>query len=147
MKDTEELASYCSKCDDFKDEWAEVMKDQGAALPFTYGFYLICALVAAMNPDDLDAMDESIPFTKAALDNLLGIEHNEASYKHYFDCFIAAQRVRQVENDDYGRPKKSDQLKKNQNWQKSYPEFLKAPVASQIPAVQTFKQQLKQCAS
>ena len=33
MKDTEELASYCSKCDDFKDEWAEVMKDQGAALP------------------------------------------------------------------------------------------------------------------
>ena len=94
MKDTEELAPYCSECDDFKDESAEVMKDQGAALPFTYGFYLICALVAAMNPDDLDAMDESIPFTKATLDNLLGIEHNEASYKHYFDCFIAAQRVK-----------------------------------------------------
>ena len=97
MKDAEEVAQYCSESDDFKDEGAEVLKDQGVALPYTKGFHLICTLVAAMNPDDLDAMDESVPFTKNTLDNLLGIQHNEESYRYYFDCFVNAQRARKVE--------------------------------------------------
>lgn len=144
MKDAEEVAPYCSECDDFADEAAEVLRDQGLALPFTKGFWLICSLVAACNPDDLDAMDESVPFTKTTLNNLLGVNHDDASYKHYFDHFVKAQHARVVENDEYGRPKKADQLKKNQNWQAHYQEFLRAPVANSIPVVQTFKQQLKQ---
>jgi hypothetical protein len=142
MKDAEELAPYCSEADDFKDECQEVLKDQGAALPFTRGFHLVCSLVAAMNPDDLDAMDESVPFTKATLDNLLGVQTSPESYKHYFDCFLTAQRQRVVEMDDYGRPKKTDELKKNINWQASYQDFMQAPLAKMIPAVQQFKQQL-----
>lgn len=117
----------------------EVLRDQGAALPYTYGFYLVSCLVAAMNPDDLDAMDESVPFTKTTLDNLLGIENSEANYKHYFDLFVQAQAVRVVENDGYGRPKKVDQLKKSFNWQQHYQNFLTAPLAKQIPAVQQFQ--------
>jgi len=134
MKDCEEVAPFCSESDDFADEAAEVMRDQGAALPFSRGFHLICQLVAAMNPDDLDAMDESVPFTKATLDNLLGIEHNEESYRHYFSCFAEAQRRRTVES-------RSDQLKKNIQW--NYNDFLRAPVAKQIPQVQQFQMQLK----
>lgn len=144
MKDAEEVIPYCAECDDFRDEADEVHKDQGNALPFTVGFYLICSLVAAMNPDDLDAMDESVPFTKMTLDNLLGIEHDETTYRHYFDCFLQAQRVRPIERDDYGRPKRTDQLKKDVNWQALYQDFLRAPLASQIPAVQAFKNQLAQ---
>jgi len=136
MKDAEELAPYCSEADDFKDEAAEVMRDQGAALPFTRGFHLVSQLVGAMNPDDLDAMDESVPFTKTTLDNLLGIQHNQESYRHYFNCFVQAQRVREVQGP-------TDQLKKNVNWEASYQDFLQAPVANQIPAVQQFKNQLK----
>ena len=142
MKDTEELAPYCSECDDYKDECDEVLKDQGGALPYTYGFWLISCLVAAMNPDDLDAMDESVPFTKATLDNLLGIENSVENYRHYFDNFVKAQSVRPVEMDDYGRPKKTDQVKKSMNWAPLYEDFLRAPLAKQIPAVQQFKQQL-----
>jgi hypothetical protein len=52
MKDCEEVAPYCSESDDFNDEAQEVYKDQGAALPYTKGFHLICQLVAAMNPDE-----------------------------------------------------------------------------------------------
>ena len=126
----------------YQDEAEEVLKDQGAALPYSYGFYLVSCLVAAMNPDDLDAMDESVPFTKATLDNLLGIQNSEENYKHYFDNFIKAQQARPIENDDYGRPKKTDQIKKNQNWQALYQDFLRAPIAKQIPAVQQFKQAL-----
>jgi len=142
MKDTEELAPYCSESDDFQDEANEVLKDQGAALPYSYGFYLVSCLVAAMNPDDLDAMDESVPLTKATLDNLLGIENSPENYKHYFNNFLAAQKKRPVENDDYGRPKKTDQVKRNMDWNALYEDFLRAPVAKQIPAVQNFKQQL-----
>jgi len=49
-----------------------------------------------------------------------------------------------VELDDYGRPKRTDELKKSFNWQDLYQDFLRAPLASQIPAVQQFKNQLKQ---
>jgi len=133
MKDAEEVVPYCSESDDFKDEAEEVARDQGAALPYTRGFHLVCQLVAAMNPDDLDAMDESVPFTKATLDNLLGIEHNEESYRYYFDQFVRAQQMRKIEGP-------SDQLKKNVQW--NYNDFLRAPMANQIPQVQQFKQQL-----
>jgi len=86
-----------------------------------------------MNPDDLDAMDESIPFTKATLDNLLGIQNNEESYRHYFKCFQEAQRKRTVES-------KSDRLKKDFQW--NYEDFLRASVARDIPQAQDFKAQL-----
>jgi len=144
MKDAEETIPYCAECDDFRDETEEVLRDQGAALPFTYGFYLICCLVAAMNPGDLDAMDESVPFTKATLDNLLGIQHNDESYRHYFNHFLKAQRSRSIDLDDYGRPKKSDELKKNANWESVYQDFSRALVADQIPAVMAFKRALEQ---
>jgi len=133
MKDCEEIIAYCSESDDFQDEANEVLKDQGAALPYTRGFHLICTLVAAMNPDDLDAMDESVPFTKMTLDNLLGVQHNEESYKHYFDCFSRAQSQRVVTGP-------ADTIKKNIRW--NYADFLRAPVANQIPQVQQLKQQL-----
>jgi len=133
MKDAEEAVPYCSESDDFGDEAREVLRDQGAALPYTKGFHLICQLVAAMNPDDLDAMDESVPFTKSTLDNLLGVANNEESYRHYFNCFVQAQRSRTIEGP-------SDNLKKSTQW--NYQEFLRAPVASQIPQVRQFKSQL-----
>merc|ERR1712113_504535 len=118
MKDAEEIAPYCSESDDFQDEAREVYKDQGAALPYTKGFHLICQLVAAMNPDDLDAMDESIPFTKFTLDNLLGVVSNDASYRHYFDCYVKAQQERVPEIDENtGRPKEIELIRKNTQWQ------------------------------
>jgi len=125
MKDAEEIAPFCSESDDFMDEAREVARDQGVALPFSKGFHLICQLVAAMNPEDLDAMDESIPFTKFTLDNLLGIVHNETSYKHYFDSFLAAQQKRVVEiNPLTGQENALDRIRKNVKW--NYNQFLVA---------------------
>lgn len=80
-------------------------------------------------------MDESVPFTKPTLGNLLGIEMDDQSYKHYFDCFLEAQRKRTVEGP-------SDQIKKSVNWQSNYQDFLQAPIASNIPFVQDFKRKL-----
>lgn len=143
MKDAEEVAPYCSESDDYDDEAREVLGDQGPALPYTRGFWLVCQLVAAMNPDDLDAMDESVPFTKTTLDNLLGVESNEATYKYYFDHFVQAQRSRTIQRED-GRANPVDLLKKKTQWK--YHDFLHAPVASHIPQVQQFKQEMLQLA-
>jgi len=123
MKDAEEIAPFCSESDDFMDEAREVAKDQGVGLPFSKGFHLICQLVAAMNPEDLDAMDESVPFTKFTLDNLLGVVHNEESYRHYFNHFVKAQQSRQIDIDQRtGMPSKLDTLRKNVRW--DYQSFL-----------------------
>lgn len=133
MKDCEEVAPFCSESDDFGDESREVLLDQGDALPYTRGFWLICQLVAAMNPDDLDAMDESVPFTKTTLDNLLGITHNEESYKYYFDAFVMNQRNRKGHT-------QADRLKKSTRW--NYHEFLVSPIAKDIPTVQQYSRQM-----
>lgn len=133
MKDCEEVAPFCSESDDFGDESREVLEDQGEALPYTRGFWLICQLVAAMNPDDLDAMDESVPFTKNTLDNLLGIKHNEESYRYYFDAFVRNQQNRRGYSE-------TDRLKKSTRW--NYQDFLRAAVAKDIPAVQQFNSQM-----
>jgi len=85
MKRVEEVAPYCAEIDDFVDERNEVLKDQGTALPYTRGYWLICQLVAAINPDDLDALDESVPLTKNTLDNVLGRVHTPQEYQYYFE--------------------------------------------------------------
>lgn len=56
-------------------------------------------------------MDESVPMTKSTLDNLLGIEHSEQDYQHYFSHFCLAQSKRIVEEDN-----QADVIKKNTNW-------------------------------
>ena len=85
MKVIEEEAPFCSELDDYVAEKAEVLADQGSAFPFTKGMWIISMLVGAINPYDLDAMDENLPFTKATLDDLLGRCHTPDEYKYYFD--------------------------------------------------------------
>jgi len=85
MKQVEEVAEYCSEADDFADERREVEKDQGLGFPYTKGYWLISQLVAAINPHDLDAIDENLPFTKHTLDNVLGRVHSPKEYQYYFE--------------------------------------------------------------
>lgn len=85
MKEIEEFAPFVSELDDYMDEKDEVIGDQGSAFPFTKGFWLVSQLVAAINPDDLDAIDENIPFTKLSMDNVLGRRHTPEEYHYYFE--------------------------------------------------------------
>lgn len=84
MKRIENEAPFTAELDDFVSERSEVQKAQGAAFPFTRGFWLICQLVAAINPDDLDALDEAIPFSKKTLDDLMGRKTTLTEYQRYF---------------------------------------------------------------
>jgi hypothetical protein len=80
----EEAAPFTAEMDDYHDEKDEIAKDQGPAFPYTKGLWLLSNLVAAINPDDLDALDENVPLTKFTLDDILGREHTEQEYSYYF---------------------------------------------------------------
>lgn len=91
MKEVEERAQFCSELDDFVSERNEVEHDQGPVFPFSRGFWLLCMLVAAMNPNDLDALDESRPFTKGTLGNLLGRVLSQEEYSEYWNKHPSAR--------------------------------------------------------
>jgi hypothetical protein len=138
MKECEEQAPFCCEMDDFKSEATEVREDQGDALPFTYGTYLVCTLVGAMCPDDLDSLDESIPMTRLTLENFLGYRVTDAEYRYYFDRLHAAQSAKR-----HKASNPVDRLKQSQTWHKQYPQFLNAPgSSSSIQEVVAFRQKL-----
>lgn len=85
LKKVEEEAPYVAEIDDYASECKEVLQDQGPAFPYSKGLWLICNLVAAVCPADLDAIDESVPFSNFTLGNILGRKLNEQEFKHYFD--------------------------------------------------------------
>jgi hypothetical protein len=97
----------------------------------------VCQLVAASCPDDLDAMDESVPLSKPTLDNLLGLQHTETAYRYYFDAFLTAQKNRPVEQAAV------DHWKKQMNWNSLYQELLTANTAHQLSAVQSYRAELQ----
>lgn len=94
MKKLEEEAPFTAEVDDFKSERKEVLKKQGPRFPYTYGFWLLCQLVADINPDDLDAMDESLPFTRKTMNELLGRKLTCDEYEWYFKKHSAAGKFR-----------------------------------------------------
>lgn len=134
MKECEEAAPFCAELDDFVTETNEVLLDQGRAFPYSYGVYLISELVAAFNPDDLDAMDESVPLTKQTMDNLLGYVSSDQQYNTYFGCFLEAQNAKPVRT-------VLDKLKKDHVtiWHQNIEGFRQAPLAQQIPFVFEYK--------
>ena len=82
-------------------------------------------------------MDESVPFTKAMLDNLLGFISEEPDYRSYFEQFMQAQHRRPIEDH-------TDRIKKEINWFQYYPDFIRAEITSEIPVAVQFKMRLKQ---
>ena len=107
------------------------MQDQGKAFPYSFGLHLVAQIVAAFNPHDLDAMDESLPFTKQVLDNLLGYQSSPEEYRYYFDCFIEAQKKLPLKRFQHDFVKQLPTL---------YSQFMELSVATDIPAAAKYKQ-------
>jgi hypothetical protein len=116
--------------------WASIWSDR-----FTH-FLLNTQLVGAMNPLDLDAMDESIPLTKYALDQLLGYDTKNGEYSRYFDGFKYAQATRKIDRDTL-KTERIDTLKKNYNWAPLLEFFMREKDSAKIKEVQDFKNELK----
>lgn len=120
MHEMEEIAPLVAALPDFRDEQLEVRKDQGSTFPYSKGMWLLCNVAAAINPNDLDAMDQHMPFTKPTLENLLGRGIMDSEYLQYFNSHPNAQRA-------FGP---------------DYALFLQAQFALDIPSVQLFQKVL-----
>lgn len=84
MKEIEEVGPYMAEVDDYESELKEVRHDQGPTFPYSKGLWIICLLVGAINPYDLDAMDDSTPFTKYTLENIMGRSISSKEYEKYW---------------------------------------------------------------
>lgn len=124
MHEVEEIARYVAAICDFRDERDEVRKDQGTAFPYTRGFWLLCNVAAAVNPDDLDALDQHAPLTKSTLESLLGRGLMEPEYRDYFTK----------------HPTFTDRSKPV--FEPDYQDFLTVGVARNIPTVAFFNAEL-----
>ena len=136
MKLCEEVAPYCSEFDDYMDESDEILRDQGKAFPYSYGLHLVGQLVAAFCPDDLDAMDESVPFPQPALSDLLGYQLSDAEYKYYFNNFLEAQRKEWSAKEEY-------QKEFVNKLPKLYKHFQTVKMASELVDVRNFRRRFK----
>lgn len=92
----EDGSPYTAEIDDYFGEMEEVCTNQGAVFPYTKGLWLVSNLVAAINTDDLDALDEKIPLTKHTLDDLLGRYHTDVEYELYFNSNPYAQNYKDM---------------------------------------------------
>lgn len=137
MRNCEEQSLYCAEYDDYNDEAQEILEDQGLAFSYSYGTHLVAQLVGASFPEDLDAMDESAPFTMSVMSELLGYRITDAEYDYYFGEFMKAQQKKRPES-------KEDKIKAEyvQKWPALKEEFRRAAFGKDIPTVQEFRKKL-----
>jgi hypothetical protein len=136
MKDAAASAPFCASYDSLAVKAADVRAMHGAAFPYTMGVYLIGQLVGVLCPDDLAALDESVPLTKTTLQNILGYQVSPAEYKHYFDHFIAAQQRLRVSTP-------LDSIRRRMDWARLHATFMLTPLARNIPEVMEYKHHLE----
>ncbi|OGT42039.1 MAG: hypothetical protein A3F13_00825 [Gammaproteobacteria bacterium RIFCSPHIGHO2_12_FULL_40_19] len=136
MKNIEEIAPFTAELDDFGDERKEVLKDQGSTFPYSKGFWLLGNLVAAINPDDLDALDESAPFTMGTMENLMGRALSQQEYDAYFGQHPAINTRVQVQDPLLATYKT--------HFAQNYPQFCRKDIVSgQIPCVQAYREEMR----
>lgn len=80
----DEDAENVSESDDLNSETAEVNKEQGIGFYYTEGLWYTCQLLAAINPDDLDLIDEGKLFSKLIFNELMGRVVSQQEYQYYF---------------------------------------------------------------
>jgi len=85
LKDIDDKGPMIAEVDDYLDEKHEVLLKHGPALPYSRGFWLISLLIGAINPDDIDGLDDPRPISKHTFDNLMGRNLTEQEYAYYFN--------------------------------------------------------------
>jgi len=131
MHEIEEVAvgKYVAAINDFRDEKEEIKKDQGIFFPYSRGFWLLANVVAAINPNDLDALDQHAPLTKPTIEGLVGRGMTPEEYRRYWTLHPTFLNQR----DPVFEP--------------DYQQFLTAGFAINIPSVQVFDTTLAQILS
>lgn len=126
MHETEERAcrpgkpGYVSAVQNFVAERREVRNDQGMGFDYDEAEWLAATLIAAHDPNCMDALDQHAPFTKATLEEKEGRSLTEVEYRRYFMMHPLAMWL----------------------FAEDYQSFLTTPIANQIPSVNIYDTEL-----
>ena len=131
---------YFAKFEDYGREESRAFLNQGSAFPYTYGFYLVETLVAAMKPEELPVRYQTVPYTFFTLTNLLGVKYSDEDYALYLREFTMAQ------HDKTDDGPKAAAIKRNVQWSNLFQELRSNHAAEDITAVQRFKRELAHAA-
>lgn len=112
---------------------------QGDAFPYSYGMHLVCQIAAAYCPDDLDALDESVPLTRAVLEGLLGYATSREEYDYYFDRFVAAQSRK--------RGRRPFEVRFAERLPRMRGKFEAAAVSADIEEVRRYREEMRRAGS
>lgn len=114
---------FVAALQNFDAERLEVLNDQGTRIPYSRSVWLICSLVAALFPNDLDALDQHAPLCKTILDDcFLGYKSTITQYTDYFENHPNAPYL----------------------FAEDFQAFVEVPITNQIPAVRDFENILAQ---
>jgi hypothetical protein len=111
---------FIAALQNFDAERLEVLNDQGPWFPYSRSVWLICSLAAALNPNDLDAIDQHAPLSMTIINMFLGRDATMTEYEGYF---IQHPNATWLFKEDY-------QL------------FLSTAITNQIPSVREFENNL-----
>ncbi len=92
MKILEKAAPYCSECDDFNSKADEIKQAQGKGFPFTRGIWMLLQILGAISPNDLDLIDEALPFSRFSLESISGTKWSIEQYNAYWNFFPSKDR-------------------------------------------------------
>jgi hypothetical protein len=111
---------FVAALQNFDAERLEVLNDQGPWFPYSRSVWLICSIAAALNPNDLDAIDQHAPLSMTTINTFLGRDATMAEYEGYF----------------LQHP--------NATWlfKEDFQSFVSTPLANQIEAVRFFENNL-----
>jgi hypothetical protein len=66
---------------------------QGSVFPYSFGMWLISQLVGALNPHDLDAMDDCRPLSCFSMETVFGRRLSPEEYQLYWRKHPLATRL------------------------------------------------------
>ena len=89
----DESAPMVAEIDDFNEEKKEVASKQGHAFPFTKGLWILCQLVAALDPKGLDKLDGTEYLSMEFLSLLTGHQLSAPDYEYYKQNHPATKRL------------------------------------------------------
>lgn len=70
--------------DDYLTEKNQVLSSHGPGISYQLGDWIVCSIAAASNPNDLDATDENLPYTKKTYESYIGRVVTPLEYMQYF---------------------------------------------------------------
>lgn len=133
MEELEVQVPFCSFVEDYRMELSKVLRNQGGAFPYTYGFHIVRQLVGAINPTFFENCQDGVPYTKYEFDSILGYITSTEIYRRYFD------EITRTNTPDHLFSSREDRSRTRLYDRRMLQEFVKSQRSTHIKEVKEYR--------